>query len=221
MKQCSKCHIVKPLSEFTKQAKNKDGLKNHCKDCHKQIMREWHEENPSDSLLRNYGITIEEKQQMIADQNNCCAICKNPFTDTKNTHVDHCHATSVIRGILCNNCNHGLGKFKDSTKILEQAKQYLGQNAQAQPITPVPAADNPKSQDNPEHGALPPAGFRENDYHLDHRRRTISRENADHCTETRGRDSLGHRSTEMGTPKAPARLKDNGNSQLSFSWIED
>lgn len=74
---------------------------------------------------RKYGTTKAIVQSMLADQKNACAICKSPFRNAKDTHVDHCHSTGAIRGILCMECNTGLGKFKDNIGLLLTAIDYL------------------------------------------------------------------------------------------------
>lgn len=75
--------------------------------------------------VRTYGITVEQRDQMIADQDGKCAICLFELTAGCGTHVDHCHETNKVRGILCINCNHALGKMKDSVEILQRAIEYL------------------------------------------------------------------------------------------------
>jgi hypothetical protein len=64
---------------------------------------------------------------MLKDQNGTCKICKTNTSGTKrgNFAVDHCHKTGKIRGLLCSNCNVGLGYFDDSVELMEEAKQYL------------------------------------------------------------------------------------------------
>lgn len=77
-------------------------------------------------LNRNYGLTWEGFQELIRDQDYRCAICPEPIaSDDKNTHVDHDHNTGKVRGILCSNCNRGLGMFKDSVRLLAYAIVYL------------------------------------------------------------------------------------------------
>ena len=73
-----------------------------------------------------YGITLLEYNIMLEKQDNCCYIC-NTHEDThiKNLFVDHCHSTGKVRGLLCSNCNAGLGMFKDNTKLMENAIKYL------------------------------------------------------------------------------------------------
>lgn len=71
-----------------------------------------------------YGITEFEWQDLQKKQGNLCAICggKQPG---KVLCIDHNHATGAVRGLLCGNCNVGLGNFKDSPKILQSAIAYL------------------------------------------------------------------------------------------------
>lgn len=73
-----------------------------------------------------YGITYEEKTAILAAQGNACKICGK--TDAR-WHVDHCHKTSVLRGILCHNCNIMLGVAKDSPETLLAAVIYLRANS--------------------------------------------------------------------------------------------
>lgn len=95
---------------------------------HNQQARESHERNKhkhrdkarSRYLMREYGITLEQKIAMIDAQNGKCAICEKEFRSPRSTHLDHCHKTGVIRGILCHECNTRLGWFEAySTRISE------------------------------------------------------------------------------------------------------
>ena len=65
-------------------------------------------------------------EQKTEKQNYCCAICKT-HSDLlpRNLAVDHCHTTGKVRGLLCTNCNIGLGMLKDSSEILNLAIKYL------------------------------------------------------------------------------------------------
>ncbi len=78
-------------------------------------------------LVRKYGITIEEYEQMLKDQNGVCKICKGPDPAGKDFAVDHCHVTGKVRGLLCQNCNTSLGLMKDSHVNLSNAINYLSQ----------------------------------------------------------------------------------------------
>jgi hypothetical protein len=80
-------------------------------------------------IKQRYGITIEQKDEILADQGGICAICE---TDTPPTstgwYIDHCHSSRTIRGILCQHCNNMLGMAKDSASILRAAAEYLEKN---------------------------------------------------------------------------------------------
>lgn len=97
---------------------------NH-KEKRREIDRNYHR-------LQRFGITKEEFDQMLLEQNGVCAICKKPETriyfKTKriaDLAVDHNHATDDIRGLLCSRCNCGLGMFLDNPDLLLAAIDYL------------------------------------------------------------------------------------------------
>lgn len=82
---------------------------------------------------RRFGITPEKYAELFKSQNGVCAICEKLETATrlgkvKALSVDHCHNTSVIRGLLCSDCNTGIGKLKDDPKVLQSAIQYLNRS---------------------------------------------------------------------------------------------
>jgi hypothetical protein len=71
-------------------------------------------------------ITKEEYHNLLDQQDNKCAICnKTAEGFKKSLCLDHCHATLKVRGFLCDNCNAGLGKFKDNPELLNKAVKYL------------------------------------------------------------------------------------------------
>lgn len=94
--------------------------------------KRWQEANPERRLaqrLRKYGITPDEYRKMLNDQRGGCAICGSGIAGEGRSggrmHVDHCHDTGRVRGLLCANCNHGIGKFKDDPSLLIKAAVYL------------------------------------------------------------------------------------------------
>ena len=73
-----------------------------------------------------YGLQPDQKQTMIEQQNNCCAICGYKFGQKKgDMKVDHCHESGDVRGLLCDLCNRGIGMLKDNVENLQNAIQYL------------------------------------------------------------------------------------------------
>lgn len=75
-------------------------------------------------LLRRYGLTVADYERMCAAQEGRCAICARP--SSTRLHVDHCHATGRVRGLLCYRCNHGIAKFfSEDPARLRRAADYL------------------------------------------------------------------------------------------------
>lgn len=74
-------------------------------------------------LLREYGITLEEFKRM-RESITQCEICEWELSD-KNCHIDHCHTSGKVRGLLCFNCNAALGMLKESELIMNRAIEYL------------------------------------------------------------------------------------------------
>jgi hypothetical protein len=82
--------------------------------------------NLKSHLKIHYNLTLEEYDNMYMSQHGSCAVCKTHVTQlNKRLAVDHDHDTGRVRGLLCDNCNRGLGSFKDNRKLLEQAMEYL------------------------------------------------------------------------------------------------
>jgi hypothetical protein len=75
-------------------------------------------------LKRKFRLTLEAYCKLLVEQNSVCAICGRVDAD-KRLAVDHCHATGTVRGLLCQNCNQGLGKFRDRPEDLRAAAAYL------------------------------------------------------------------------------------------------
>ena len=98
-----------------------------------QAAKEWKENNPEKFLdtryKREYGLSLDDVKQIFKSQNEQCAICLTiiPLTH-KHTHLDHCHTTNKVRGILCVHCNAMLGDAKDNIQTLKNAVTYLEQH---------------------------------------------------------------------------------------------
>lgn len=71
-----------------------------------------------------FGITLDDYNVMVERQRGVCAICQMP-ENGKSLAVDHDHKTGIVRGLLCANCNNGLGRFKDNINVLLAAIHYL------------------------------------------------------------------------------------------------
>lgn len=85
-------------------------------------------------LKRQYGITPDDYDRLLKEQGGKCGVCgcADPPKRQGNAthwHVDHCHETGNVRGILCYRCNSGLGNFKDNVDSLQAAIAYLKRTA--------------------------------------------------------------------------------------------
>ena len=129
LKTCKVCEIEKDISDFYTGRKD-------CKDCKNAAARKKYVEDPETTQRnlirmrerakeRRYGITQEDFNKMLVDQNNLCKICNTEFKSTKDTHIDHCHDSSKVRGLLCSSCNLALGQFNDNTDNMDNAIKYL------------------------------------------------------------------------------------------------
>lgn len=143
LKTCKKCEIEQNLQNFQKHPAGKDGYSNFCNKCTNERRRKrykipevkqknsertkiYRKNNPE--MIKNidlkwrYGIDLEFFNKLKIEQNNCCKICKKV---TEKFHVDHDHDTKKVRGLLCSNCNTGIGLFYEDLTILNQAILYL------------------------------------------------------------------------------------------------
>lgn len=119
-KNCSSCNQWKPESSFSKRSKAPDGLTARCAECGRRA-----------ALWKSYKLTPEAIFDMVETQGGC-AICgiENPPSQW---HVDHDHSCCTgwktcgecVRGVLCNNCNLGIGMLGDSPEVLDRASEYL------------------------------------------------------------------------------------------------
>jgi len=96
--------------------------------------KKWRVANPekarNSELKRRFGISLETYNEILESQNGTCSICKQKCLTYDNLSVDHCHKTGRMRGLLCSQCNKGLGHFKDCPQLLEKAIAYLMFNNQ-------------------------------------------------------------------------------------------
>jgi hypothetical protein len=82
------------------------------------------------NLKSLYGITLENYSEMYKLQEGKCSICLEFYSETsdfrtKVLHVDHCHNTGRVRGLLCHKCNKALGLFKDNVDTLKRAIEFV------------------------------------------------------------------------------------------------
>lgn len=150
-KFCNGCKQTLPIDSFGKSKKY--GWSSRCTPClrkesreryyiysqnpeyrKKRAMqtREYRERNPRSYLTRKkewlkslYGMTLEDYDNMLNEQNGVCAICFQPCKSKKGLAVDHNHETGKVRGLLCANCNGAIGMLQEDPAIIDRAKEYI------------------------------------------------------------------------------------------------
>ena len=134
MKYCRICDSEKPKELFWKDKRAKSGLQTYCIDCYKNINKQWKKNHPESRKYRRdydlwtkYRLRLDDFNELLKNQDLKCPICSDELdlTNFYKTHIDHCHQTGEIRGILCAGCNVALGGFQDSPELLQKAIDYL------------------------------------------------------------------------------------------------
>lgn len=133
-KRCSRCHVVKPSSDYGRRKANRKWLRSVCLACERASVNEYHRQHPEGVRRRNmiggirrYGIQVDDFDRMNDNQGGVCAICRRPPTweNRRRLSIDHCHTTGTVRGLLCDGCNQGIGRFNDDPNLLREAIAYL------------------------------------------------------------------------------------------------
>lgn len=107
---------------YTRKGARKNHIIQPCKECHKSVNANNAKTKRLSHLKRTYNLSKEEYEALLKDQNNACAICSRELLVV---NVDHCHETNKIRGLLCPECNRGLGLFYDNAERLTLAARYI------------------------------------------------------------------------------------------------
>jgi hypothetical protein len=136
-KICTGCRIDKSHAEFWKNRNSGDGFQHYCKSCHREKTVD-HRTNAQKNkswrarwLASKYGLAERDYSLMLLQQGGVCAICEKAETST-NKHgtvkmlaVDHDEETGIIRGLLCEQCNTGIGKLRHDPLLMLKAAEYV------------------------------------------------------------------------------------------------
>lgn len=120
-KKCSICKKYYRLDKFERASAGAYGVTGICKKCNNKRKKEYRRR----SHIIASGISLEDFEKKLEEQNFKCAICEKRFNTKTIPMLDHDHKVWKIRGLLCTKCNPGLGFFDDSIKKLENAVAYL------------------------------------------------------------------------------------------------
>ena len=114
---CSTCEVDKPLTkDFFYWRSDNQTFRSECKECHKERQ-----------IKNKFGVDYQEYHRLLKAQGYRCEICLSSLESSRYSKfaIDHCHKTGHVRGLLCTNCNVGLGMFKDNPIRLNSAIKYL------------------------------------------------------------------------------------------------
>ena len=129
VKTCKHCLESKAVAEFNR---SRQWFNSYCKSCQSARDKELYA-NSIDRRLhmrdgevrRRYGLTREQVDAIRDLQGGLCPVCDDELRGGKFEHIDHCHETKLVRGILCSECNTGIGKLGDDPALLRKAADYL------------------------------------------------------------------------------------------------
>jgi hypothetical protein len=140
-KKCSRCEVEKSLDAFYKRPDRA-----RCKECEAEIQllshradpkkvnarnKSWRDRNPTAvramNLRSHFGISLEKYEALLSAQNGVCAICGSLDTSGKPLAVDRVHGSNptIIRGLLCQQCNTAIGSLRDSPSNCAAAEAYI------------------------------------------------------------------------------------------------
>lgn len=110
--------MVKRWQQANPERVNENHRRNNARPERKRALRDGY-------YRRTFGISADEFDGLLSAQGGGCAICGVTPKRAASLHLDHCHATGRLRGILCLSCNQALGHFRDDPALLEKAARYL------------------------------------------------------------------------------------------------
>lgn len=122
-KWCYACKLPVAREQFSRDSSTRDGLDARCRACSAgydagEFPRR---RRYMGKRMTRYGISHDQYLALVAERDGCCEICG----EAAELHVDHCHETGRVRGLLCGHCNRGIGSLRDDTARLRRAIAYL------------------------------------------------------------------------------------------------
>jgi hypothetical protein len=134
-KKCTGCKETKDIALFVADHRITSKVGSKCKACMAVInernrkLRGTTDTERNTRYKKKYGITLEQYEEMLIEQDSQCAVCgKTEQENTKRLAVDHCHKTGRVRKLLCHHCNCALGMVDDDRNKLVALISYLMEN---------------------------------------------------------------------------------------------
>lgn len=130
-KRCPDCGDHRPVADFYRNRSTRDGLAVYCRDHMRERQDRWRAANPEkwkqvkrkSDIKSKYGLSPAALEALMGTQGHACAVCSEPFGEV--FHIDHCHETGAVRGVLHPACNQMLGQAFDNPARLRQGAAYL------------------------------------------------------------------------------------------------
>jgi hypothetical protein len=127
--------VIKPLELFHKNPRCRDGRASICKQCNHSALKVFRADPDKKSLSKEYarraalrgryGLETQEYEARLIHQQGKCFLCFGVNPSGRKLAVDHIAGTKIIRSLLCDRCNRGLGFFRHDPKLLREAAIYL------------------------------------------------------------------------------------------------
>lgn len=139
-KICTVCKAWRPFSEYWPHSGGRFGLRPMCKACHRVKHAKWRKtpgaaRHARHKIVRKYGLTREQYEEMVAAQGRRCAICR--IVPKFTLVIDHDHGTGRVRGLLCRRCNIGIANLKESASVLRAAAEYVSKSDSAMDLRDI------------------------------------------------------------------------------------
>jgi hypothetical protein len=136
LRTCKSCNTEKSITEFDKNSPTATSRRRVCRSCRNEDVKarqktpEAREKSRIRRASATYGLSPKQYERLLEDHTHC-AICGAAAPEGGNLCIDHNHETGAVRGLLCHNCNLGLGKFRDSLDLVLKAALYLEKHSES------------------------------------------------------------------------------------------
>lgn len=101
----------------------------NCVECNREARHRQAERAKDRRVTKLYGLTPEAHEAMFQSQSRRCLLCETEHQHRREMHVDHCHSSGKVRGLLCSKCNQAIGLFGENVTVMLRAVEYVRADA--------------------------------------------------------------------------------------------